>query len=207
MPAKSTLPLRGAAALLALVFAAGCGLSPGDYEVYRVNVGEQTVAAECYFPDDEPPQEIAEDENSYRDSQTWVLYVAADDRMVLDAEGLALSGDTSDEGYTFVADQIDVDYLGMNQQEARRAVQTTTTIAMQTDGDAVAGEVVVTQSYACDFLTATPTPGLCEETPTCTRTRPFSGVRLEDVRLDDGVDRPNDEIGSGTPAPDPPSGG
>lgn len=187
--------------LTMLVAATGCGVSPGDYIVYRVNVGASTFSDAC-FGDDGPPDDIADDSNSYRDPQTWVVYFAAGDEIVLDAAGAALRGEETGDGFEFVADQIDVSYVGIDQQEARVNEQTTITVTMNTDGDAVAGDIVAVTKFECDFLTAAPSPGLCSEVPDCTQTNMFSGVKLDDVRLEEGVDRPNDEIGGGVP-PDP----
>jgi hypothetical protein len=182
-----------------LVAATGCGISPGDYIVYRVNVGEQSESSGCYYPEEEPSPDLADDSDSFRASQTWVVYYAAGDEIMLDAVGTALRGEETGDGFEFVADQIDVTYAGIDQQEARIAAQTRITITMNTDGDAVDGEIVSLTKTSCDFLTAAPSPGICEDIPDCTRTSPFSGVKLEDVRLEEGVDRPNDEIGGGVP--------
>lgn len=185
-----------------LVGTTGCGISPGDYIVYRVNVGASELSDAC-FGDDGPPEDIADDSDSFRDPQTWVIYFAAGDEIMLDAAGIALRGGDADGGYQFVADQIDVSYVGIDQQEARINEQTTITVNMQTDGDAVAGDIVAVTKIECDFLTAAPSPGLCSEVEDCTQTNVFSGVKLEDVRLEEGVDRPNEEIGGGGLPPDP----
>jgi len=187
----------------ALITAAtGCGVSPGDYLVFRINLGEAAVSDSCYG-DDGPPEDVADDSDSFRQPQTWVIYYGAGDELVLDASGFSLQGEETGDGFEFVADQIDVTYAGVDQQEARVNEQTTTTVTMNTDGDAVEGNIVALMKVTCDFLTAAPTPGVCSEVPDCTQTSPFSGVKLEDVQLEEGVDRPNDEIGGGPPPPDP----
>lgn len=209
----SSTTMRWSSMVAMLGVATGCGVSPGDYIVYRVNVGESELSDAC-FGDDGPPDDIADDDDSFRDPQTWVIYYAAGDEIMLDAAGVALRGGEADGGFQFIADQIDVSYVGIDQQEARINEQTTITITMNTDGDAVAGDIVAVSTVQCDFLTAAPSPGLCSEVEDCTQTNVFSGVKLEDVRLEEGVDRPNEEIGGGVPPgpgpgpgpdPDPPS--
>jgi hypothetical protein len=195
-------------AAFALVLSTGCGgVSPGDYIVYRVNVGVETLNDACYFPAEMPPEDVAQDSSSFRSSQTWVIYFAAGDETVLDAAGVALRGDKGGDGFEFSADQIDVSYVGIDQQEAKITAQTTIFVAMNTDGDAVDGTITSTTKTSCDFLTAAPSTGLCEQVPDCVGTRPFSGVKLDGVNLKEVVDRPNDEIGGGgtnpPPEPDP----
>ncbi len=195
--------LQGAAAF-ALLLSTGCGgVSPGDYIVYRVNVGTESLTEACYFPDETPPEDVAQDSNSFRNSQTWVIYFAAGDETVLDAAGVAMRGDKGGDGFEFSADQIDVSYVGIDQQEAKITAQTTIFVAMNTDGDAVDGTITSTTKTSCDFLTAAPSTGLCEQVPDCVGTRPFAGVKLDDVNLKEVVDRPNDEIGSGGTPPPP----
>jgi hypothetical protein len=178
------------ASACAIALLTGCGIQDGDYVVYRVGLSSTKQSTSCYFPETEAPINTVEDSNSYGTPQTWVIYFASDD-MVLDAAGVALRGDDSDDGYLFTSNIIDVTYVGIDQQEAKITENTVLEIDMLTDGDAVSGEFRETVNYDCHFLTATPSAGVCESIPDCKRTRTFSGVELDDVELTEGVDRPN----------------
>src|SRR5690606_33787232 len=102
---------------LALLLSA-CGTEPGDYVVYRVSVSAFSPSASC-FPNEMVPPDLAEDDDTVRAGQTWVLYLGSSDKLVLDAGGQALRGEESDEGYLFRGDQIDVTYVGEDQREAK----------------------------------------------------------------------------------------
>lgn len=180
-------------ALAALTVA--CEPSEGDYIVFRVNVSSFESGAACFGEDGTPPPNEALDENTLRTGQTWVLYVGLSDRLILDAAGQALRGDSSDDGYAFVADDIDVTYVGVDQREVKVTEQITTTVDMLTDGSAVSGSITAVETTSCDFLVANPSSGLCGLVPTCTRTASFAGVELDDVELTESVD----------PAPPPPA--
>ena len=193
--------MRGLILLLALPLLTACEIEEGEVVVYRVSVSSEKVALECFFPSEERPADIASDSDSFRTSQTWVLYKGTADDLVLDANGFALTGGDGEDGFEFVGHDIDVTYVGMDQQEAKITEVDTTTINMITDGDAINGDIVSNLETRCDFLVANPSPGLCSEIPDCKRTRTFSGVRLDDVELTDGVDRPNP---NGTMPPPPP---
>jgi hypothetical protein len=182
------MSMRGAWWLAALPLLTACGVEEGDYLVYRVNVSAFTSSDSCY-PMMMVPVDQAEDSNSLRQGQTWVLYLAAADKLVLDAAGQALRGAESDDGYLFRGDEIDVTYVGDEQREAKVTAQIKTTINMFTDGSAVNGEVTRAETLKCDFLTATPSPGVCQAIPDCLREASFSGVELDDVELTEGVDR------------------
>jgi len=169
----------------------GCGIEAGDYVVYRVSVSAPSLSAGCYYPDEDPPPNEAEDSDSYGQSQTWVVYRGTDDRLVLDAAGVAHGGSDSDEGYRFESNDIDVTYVGIDQQEAKVTLVTEVVIDLLVDDAAISGQHVTRASTKCDFLTATPSPGLCEDIPDCVRSRTVAGVVLEEVELTSDVDPPN----------------
>lgn len=186
--ARDTL---SAMALIAPVALMGCGVGPGDYRVYRVGLEATQVSPLCYFPEEEPPPELAQDVQTSLAPTTMVIYFAAGDRVLLDFDGLSFEGDSGGDGFEFEASTVDVSYVGEDRLEARVAVVTTTSIDMEVDGDAVAGDIVSTDRFLCDFLTATPSPGLCEATPDCERRTRFSGVELHDVELTSGINEDN----------------
>lgn len=178
-------------ALLGLPLVTGCGIGEGDFIVYRVAVEALTETDSCYFPDEEKPPNVAEDADTHLVPQTWVIYYAQGDRLLLDLNGASLEGEETDDGFAFVAHAVDVDYVGIDKQEAKVTVVSRASVDMQVDGAAIAGDLVQLVSTRCDFLIATPSPGLCEATPDCERRAAFSGVRLDDVDVKSIVDEPN----------------
>jgi hypothetical protein len=187
------LASRARMALLGLFCAGtvGCGIGEGDYLVFRVGIERFTTAAACYFPNDEPPPNVIDDSDSHRVANTWVVYFAAGERVLLDMFSASLEGEETSEGFSFAGHTIDVSYLGADKQEAKLTRHTTVTVEMEVDGAAVQGTIVDRTALRCDFLTATPSDGLCEAVPDCEHRAAFAGVRLDDVTLRSGVDAPN----------------
>lgn len=95
-------------ALTALTSACG-GLGPGDSVYYRVAFDALKAGAEC-FPNDQIPESIKDDVNSFRSGTTLILYVAGDEEALLDVNGQVLSGSIDSDTYEFSGTEIDVDY-------------------------------------------------------------------------------------------------
>jgi hypothetical protein len=175
----------------------GCGVEEGDYRVFRVGVERTQISDACYDPEEMNPQEIVEqmEEQGSSSSQltpeTWVIYYGAGDHIVLDAAGASFTGEENSDGFEFIADVIDVQYDGIDQSEAKITITNHITLTMEVDGDAVQGERLESQTTTCDFLTATPSAGLCEQVTDCSRTTKFFGVELEDIELNTAINRPN----------------
>jgi hypothetical protein len=186
-----------AAALAATAWGVmGCGVAEGDYRVYRVSVERTIVADACYVESMSPEviraqQEEQQSSASLLTPVTYVIYYGAGDHLVLDAAGVSIRGEETSDGFEFVADTIDVEYAGVDQSEAKITVTTHTTVTMEVDGSAVKGERLDAVTTTCDFLTATPSGGLCDQVTDCTRRTPFFGVELEDVDVSTVINRPN----------------
>ncbi len=177
--------------VLAAAAAGGCGIHEGDFVVYRVSAEPFTVSPACYYPEEVPPPSEANDSSTFRSSATFAIYRTTNDVLVLDTGSAALPGGESDEGYEFVGYQIDTTYLGMNNLEAKVSIVSTNRITMVVDGSSIEGDISIIESQKCDFLTATPSPGLCEKVPDCERTAHYVGVELDDTALRNYVDKPN----------------
>ena len=177
----------GVACVLALG-AAGCGLQPGDYIVYRVSVGAESRSAGCYYPTFAPPIDVVEDSTSYLDSQTFVLYLGAPDQPHLDNGGVSFAGVVTDEGYTFRATQVDVTYLGVANDVKETETQELRIDVVQ-DGRTISGTTTNTVIPRCEFVTPAPALDLCPDPPrqVCERSARFFGVELSDVELDYAV--------------------
>lgn len=185
--------MRSEALLVALAFGstACSGVGPGDYRVFRVGISALEVSPECYFPDEEPPADVASDSNTFFAPDTMVMWYGAGDRMLLDAQGISYEGQTGGDGFIFTAYDVDVSYVGIDNNEAQVSITTEAIVNMNVSGDAVSGDFTSTDIYRCEFLTATPSPGLCQNTPDCVRRALFSGVEIDDVDVVSGVDDPN----------------
>lgn len=182
----------GFALAILLATSTGCpSVGPGDYRVFRVGISSVEVAPECFFPEEEPPADLAEDTNTFFTPETMVIYFGVGDRILLDAQDLTYEGGPGGDGFVFTAFGVDVSYLGANNDEAQVTITTESTVNITLDGAAVAGDFVSTDVYRCEFLTATPSDGLCEDTPDCVRRATFSGVEVDDVAVVSSVDDPN----------------
>jgi len=180
---------------LMLALALGCtacsDVGPGDYRVFRVGVGALEVSPECFFPEEEVPEDIASDTDTFFAPTTMVMYYGAGERVLLDANGVSYEGETGGDGFVFTAYDVDVSYVGIDNNEAQITVTNEALVNMTLDGDAVSGDFTSTEVYRCEFLTAAPSPGLCEATPDCVRRALFSGVEIDDVEVVSGIDDPN----------------
>jgi hypothetical protein len=176
---------------LAALGATGCGINEGDFVLYRVSAEPLAVSPACYYPDEVPPPSEANDTSTFRSSSTFAVYRTAEDTLILDINGAAIPGGESDEGYEFVGYQIDTTYLGMDNLEAKVSLVTTNRITMVVDGNSIEGDITIIEQQRCDFLTATPSPGLCEKVPDCERVGHYVGVQLDDTAVRNYVDKPN----------------
>ena len=169
----------------------GCFVDAGDYVVFRVAVEETVISDGCFTEDNPRPVEDELSSNTFLTAGTWVIYYGAGDQVVLDTGMVSIGGEEDFGEYTFVGHSVDVDYRGIDNLEAKVTTTTETTIAIDQSGSAIQGDVVNVVAVTCDFLTATPSGGLCAATSDCETRAKFSGVELDDVALDSGVDRPN----------------
>lgn len=177
--------------LLAPLLATGCYVGEGDFQVYRVAVGDTVTADACFTEDDPRPLEDELSSSSYFAAQTWTIFYGAGDKVILDAAGVSIGGEETSGGFEFTGYTVDVSYDGIDNLEAKVTVTTTTNLNIEESGDGISGEVVDLIVTTCDFLTATPSSGLCQATSNCERRTPFAGVEIDDVNVDTTVNRPN----------------
>jgi hypothetical protein len=167
--------------------------------VYRVAVEPMTEQAGCFYPDDQPPEDVRNDSNTFFTSMTWTLFVTPDGDKFLDVGGQALVGDGTDHFETIATD---VEFIGIDQSEAVLTYTTHNIVDIETKGSAVQGTLSQRVVTRCGFLTATPSGDVCPAPPPpdCIRSATFYGVRLKDVTLTSGVDK---NQGNQPPPPQP----
>ena len=182
--------LAGCALTLIGASAVACGLSPGDYVVYRIAGSSVSRSLGCYYPATEVPANAVDDIDTVLDSVTLAIHIGSDGNAYLSGGGVAFQGEESDDGYTFNSEIINVEYVGP-EDDARIAATTTTTVDLIVSGDAVEGTVTTVTTVTCDYVTATPSDTtLCPApaVPTCNEVSTFVGVEIDDVELTTGVD-------------------
>ncbi len=170
---------------------AGCTVDEGDFIVFRVGVEEQVIADACFTEEEPRPPEDVLSSSSYLTPLTWVIYYGAGDKVVLDAAGISIGGEETSGGFEFTGHTVDVSFDGIDNLEAKVTVTTVTTVNMDQSGSAVAGEILDVVTTTCDFLTATPSSGLCTAISNCERRTKFAGVQLDDVDIDTTINQPN----------------
>ncbi|UQA62940.1 hypothetical protein [Polyangium aurulentum] len=172
---------RVAGALIATGALTGCGIAPGDYEIYRIGLAKTTESAGCYWMpgdgDPEIPDSLASDTNNIRASGTWIIYASAEDKLYLDTGEATFEGATSDEGFTFGGKDVNVEFLGA-MADSKFTTTTVTTINIVTDGDAITGTGTVKKSFKCSGASCGTEPQ-----PACTQTTNFVGTYVEDIEL------------------------
>ncbi len=186
---RPTLRILGFCALASVV--GGCTVGEGDYVLFRVAIGEIEISSGCFTEDDPQPLEDQLSSSSYLTPLTWVVYYGAGDQVILDAAGTSVGGEETSDGFTFVGYDVDVSYDGIDNLEAKVTVTTQTTVTIEQSGTAIQGTIVEVETTTCNFLTATPSPGLCEATSNCERRASFAGVELDDVDVDTTINRAN----------------
>jgi hypothetical protein len=183
-------PLQLIATLPLLAITSGCYVEEGDFLVFRVAIQETVVADACFTEDDPRPLEDELSSSSYLTPLTWVIYHGTEN-VILDAAGVSIGGEETADGFEFLGHTVDVSYEGIDNLEAKVTVTTETTLNIAQSGSAISGEVLDVVSTTCDFLTATPSSGLCSATSNCERRSKFAGVELDDVNVDSTINRPN----------------
>jgi len=156
----------------------GCGgISPGEYEVFRVSFADTDQSSGCYFPDTGPGPNDASDSSTLRGSGTWIISAAVDDKLYLDTGIITLEGAESDNGYAFTGKVVNVEFDMPDGTGSKRTTTITSTVNVTTDGDAISGEAIQKTAYGCVGSTCGP------KIETCTETTTFTGTRVDDVQL------------------------
>ena len=170
--------LQCAAILAGALGVAGCGISPGDYVIYRVSPAATEQSLGCYGPGVTaiPPNE-ASDSTTIRAASTWIIYASINDAYYLDSGTVTLEGITSDNGYTFTGKEVDVEYEGPDGMGYKLTMTHSFTVDVITDGDAISGTSTAKTSYRCAGTTCP------AEIPTCTKTTNFVGTHVDEIQL------------------------
>jgi hypothetical protein len=175
MKLKKTLQC---AALVAGAFAVmGCGISPGDYVIYRVSPGVTDETSGCHHPETDPPPNDASDSTTIRDSNTWIIYASINDAFYLDNGTITLEGVATDTGYQFTGKTVDVQYDLPDGTGSKRTTTDSVTIDVITDGDAISGTSVLKRTYGCAGTTCG------EKIPSCQRSTDFVGMQVDEIQL------------------------
>lgn len=155
----------------------GCGISPGDYVIYRVSPGETTQNAGCFHPETTPPANQGSDSTTVRKSETWIIYASINDAFYLDRGPNTFEGIATDTGYQFTAKDIDVQFEFSDGTGFKQTTTDAHTIDVITDGDAISGSASWKTTIRCAGTTCP------AEVPTCSRTTNFVGTHVEEIQL------------------------
>ena len=169
--------LQCAAILAGALGVAGCGISPGDYVIYRVSPAVTEESLGCYYPDMVVPPNSASDSTTIREASTWIIYASINDAYYLDSGTNTLEGIASDNGYTFTGKTVDVQYDVPDGTGSKRTTTDSVTIDVITDGDAISGKSTLKRTYGCAGATCG------EKIPTCTKTTDFVGTHVDEIQL------------------------
>src|SRR5690349_5419827 len=98
--------LQCAAILAGALGVMGCGISPGDYVIYRVTPGVTDLNSGCYYPDTEADPNDISDSTTVRGTGTWIIYASINDAFYLDSGTDTLEGIATDTGYQFTGKEV-----------------------------------------------------------------------------------------------------
>jgi hypothetical protein len=166
-----------AAILVGALGVTGCGISPGDYVIYRVTPGTTDQNAGCYYPDTEPAPNVESDSSTVRATGTWFIYASINDAFYLDDGQNTLEGVATDTGYQFTGKTVNVQYDIPDGTGSKRTVTDSFTVSIVTDGDAISGSNVAKTTYGCAGTTCG------DKIPSCTKTTDFVGTHVDEIQL------------------------
>lgn len=169
--------LQCAAILAGALGVVGCGISPGDYVIYRVSPGVTDETSGCYYPETDPPPNQASDSTSIRESGTWIIYASINDAFYMDSGTKTLEGVATDNGYQFTGKTVDVQYDQADGTGSKRTTTDSYTVDIIVDGDAISGTSTWKTTYGCAGTTCG------DKVPSCTRTTDFVGTHVDEIQL------------------------
>ena len=155
----------------------GCGISPGDYVIYRVTPGETALTSGCHHPETEAAPNDASDSTTVRGASTWIIYASINDAFYLDSGTNTLEGVETDTGYQFTGREVDVQYDLPDGTGSKRTTTDAYTVDVIVEGEAISGSSVWKTTYGCAGTTCG------DKIPTCTRTTDFVGTHVEEIEL------------------------
>lgn len=173
--------LGSAAIAMSALATTGCGISPGDYFIYRVTPAVTEQTSGCYHPETDPPPNSASDSTTIRATSTWFIYASINDAYYLDSGDNTLEGVATGDGYEFTGKVVDVQYDLPDGTGSKRTTTDTFTVNVITDGDAISG----TNTWKTTFACAGTTCG--DRIPSCTRTTDFVGTKIDEIELNHDV--------------------
>ncbi len=157
---------------------AGCGISPGDYFIYRVSPGTTEEEDTCFYPNMNPPANEASDLTTIRKSETWIIYASVDNAFYLDNGQTTLEGVATDSGYRFQGKKVDIQFELPDGMGTQRTTTDTFTVDVTVDGDAISGKHTWKTTYGCKGPTCAPEP-----IPSCARITEFVGSHVDEIQL------------------------
>ena len=157
---------------------AGCGISPGDYFIYRVSPGTTEKSSTCFHPETAPPPNEAADSTSIRKSETWIIYASVDSAFYLDNGENTLEGVIANSGYQFSGREIDIQFENSDGTGTKRTTTNSYTVDITVDGDAISGTHIWKTTYACVGPLCEP-----EKVPSCTRETEFVGTHIDEIQV------------------------
>lgn len=169
--------MQCAALLAGALGVTGCGISPGDYVIYRVSPGVTEETSGCFFPETDPPPDQASDSTTVRESGTWIIYASINDAFYLDSGKNTLEGVATDTGYQFTGKEVDIQYDMPDGTGSKRTTTDAYTIDIIVDGDAISGKSVWKTTYGCAGMTCG------DKIPSCSRTTEFVGTHVDEIQL------------------------
>lgn len=110
-------------------------------------------------------------------SVTWVMTTDASGNYFLDLGGSTLQGTETDNGLSFRATRVDVEFDMDDPSQTKRTSTIDVKVDITIDGKSIGGTGVTTSSFTCSGTTCT------TAIPTCTVTQAFSGTEVDDVEL------------------------
>ncbi len=159
--------------LAVLPLLAACGADP--YQVYQIAASSGEQGAGC-FEDEEIPDDVADDDSTYRIGDTFVIFTAPEDEYYLQlSTGGSIPGTRDGKVYQFSADSFDVSYIDYNPDSDRDDVTLSTTqsteIKLTVDGRNVSGTSESIFAVECDGEN-------CIDDTSCKTTNDFVGVKV-----------------------------
>jgi hypothetical protein len=154
----------------------GCGgISPGDYDMYRVALSVTKLSSGCAGAD---PNTQSDRDDGVTDDD-WVITANPNSEYFLTTAKYSLQGEKADSGFSFHETKNDVTYDtdDLSTTTTRTITTNAISIPITVDGASISGTITDRTTEACD--------GACNVagSPSCSMTTTFAGTRIDNVTL------------------------
>jgi hypothetical protein len=123
-----------------------------DPEIWLLRValwpGERSEG--CWFPEDGPTPNDSDDTDNDGTPATWTMYMTGDDTAMLEIGGQAIAGETTETGFKFASERVDVEWANADGTGAKFTTTDVVKVTLDIDDPRVTGSVLRSNDFVCE---------------------------------------------------------